>query len=81
MNNSNDVDLNIRCTVCKVRPSDLNLNCDTIICDECGHLNLKEKNPYLGHGKFPFRVENVEKLDRFRYLREVYDFVNEKEKK
>lgn len=81
MNNSNDEDLNIRCTICKVRPSDLNLSCDTIICDECINLNLIEKNPYLGHGKFSFRVDNVEDSDRFRYLREVYIFVNSREKK
>ena len=77
----NDEPLNIRCTVCKVRPTDLNIDCDTIICDVCENMNLKEKNPYILYGKYPFKVQYVEDIDKFHYLKEIYDFVNSKEKK
>lgn len=71
--------LDTECSLCNIKPSDLDLVADTIMCDKCKGLNLVEKNPYISYGKFPYEIKHVkdiEKFDRYLYLREIKGFEN-----
>lgn len=68
--------LDLRCTICKICPSELYESADSMTCEDCIDKNIFEKNPYLGHGKFPFTTLYVEKNERFAYLKEIQKFVD-----
>jgi len=69
--------LDLVCTKCSIRPSEVEIIADTIICGDCKDLNLLEKNPYLFCGKFPFLVHEIVDIERFKYLHEIKRFDQE----
>jgi hypothetical protein len=57
------------------------MQCDTMLCSGCKDLHLKEKNPYLSFGKFPFLTLFVrENEERQQYLQQLKEFDKEEKK-
>lgn len=79
MNNSNQTFLDLKCSLCYIKPSEIEMKCDTVVCNKCENLNLKEKNPYIAYGKFPFLVLKLQKehTDRVLYLQQIKEFEND----
>lgn len=69
------------CTTCGLKPSDVGSDADAIVCNSCEKSANLEKNPYLAHGKFPFKIgrigKNVEKVERYVYLKQVMEYIDE----
>lgn len=70
--------LDLRCTICKICPSELNELADSMTCDDCVDENIFKKNPYLGHDKFPYTMLKVQKNERYAYIKELHAFIGNK---
>lgn len=73
--------LDIVCTQCNIKPSEVNSNADVIVCRNCIRKSIINGNSYtmyMMYGKYPLETDFMNNnyfFERVEYLKEVKTFL------